>query len=415
MSTAYKVPVDNSALAAEIQELLDVVEAGNVADMVLQRAFTHGATDVHLDPTASGMRIRFRVDGVLRDIIPIPKAKASTFVSRIKVLAGMDITDKRLPQDGHVTSQRLDGVPRDIRVGSSPTIYGERLVLRMMPDPGQLTSLQSLGLLDDQLRNVMHLLEAPYGLLLIVGPVGAGKTTTLYSLLKELNQPDRSVVTIEDPVERRIPGANQIQIEPKSGLTFVKALRGVLRQDPNVMCVGEIRDPETAQIACRAAMTGVLVLSTLHANDTASAVEVLRQFGLPSMAITDALRGVISQRLVRRICTDDREVQPVDDYVRDLMHLSHDGETPTIYRGIPTDNNFHTGYAGRIAVFETMPVTGGVRDAIRREKAAFEIRQVACDEGMLTLEDSARRQVLAGVTSVDELKRVIVDTRMGTE
>ncbi len=414
MSTAYKEMVDNAALAAEIQELLDVVEPGTVADMVLQRAFTHSATDVHLDPTASGMRIRFRVDGVLRDIIPVPKAKAATFVSRIKVLAGMDVTDKRLPQDGHVTSQRLDGVPRDIRVGSSPTIYGERLVLRLMPDPGQLTSLESLGLLNDQLRNVQKLLEVPYGLLLIVGPVGAGKTTTLYSLLKELNQPDRSVVTIEDPVERRIPGANQIQVDVKSGLTFVKALRGVLRQDPNVMCVGEIRDPETAQIACRAAMTGVLVLSTLHANDTASAVDVLRQFGLPSMAIADSLRGVISQRLVRRICVDDREPLPVDDTVRQLLQLPHDAAPPTVYRGIPRDDNFQTGYSGRIAVFETMAVTGGIRDAIHRNQAAYEIMQVAREEGMLTLEDSARRQVLAGVTSIEELKRVIVDTTMTT-
>ena len=307
MQPLIKERSDNKALVAELQELLDVVEPGSVADMIMQRAFTHGATDVHLDPVEAGIRIRFRIDGMLRDIIPIGSAKANHIISRIKVLAGMNITERRLPQDGRISSQTMDGVPRDIRVGSSPTINGERLVLRMMPDNDEYSSLDDLGLFDDQREVVQSLMSIPYGLILIVGPVGSGKTTTLYNLLRELNRPGESVVTIEDPVERRLPGANQIQVNAKAGLDFVTALRGVLRQDPNIMCIGEIRDRETAQIACRAAMTGVIVLSTLHANDTASAVDVLRQFDIPPLAIADSLRGVITQRLLRRIDPDFRQ------------------------------------------------------------------------------------------------------------
>ena len=258
---------NNAALAAELNELLSVVEPASVANMVLQRAFAHGATDIHLDPTTLGTRIRFRVDGTLQDILPIPADKAAVLLSRIRVMASMDITDRRRPSDGAISADRFPGLPRDIRVGSTPTINGERLVLRLMPDAEQLNNLTSLGFYDDQLSAVRTLLDAPYGLMLVVGPVGSGKSTTVHSLLKELNSPEKSVVTIEDPVERRIPGINQIQIDTKTGLTFVNALRGTLRQDPNMICVGEIRDPETAQIACRAATTGVLVVSTLHANN----------------------------------------------------------------------------------------------------------------------------------------------------
>jgi type II secretory ATPase GspE/PulE/Tfp pilus assembly ATPase PilB-like protein len=302
---------NNAALAAELNELLSVVEPASVANMVLQRAFAHGATDIHLDPTTLGTRIRFRVDGTLQVILPIPADKAAVLLSRIRVMANMDITDRRRPSDGAISADRYPGLPRDIRVDSTPTINGERLVLRLMPDAEQLNNLTSLGFYDDQLSAVRTLLDAPYGLMLVVGPVGSGKSTTVHCLLKELNSPEKSVVTIEDPVERRIPGINQIQIDTTTGLTFVNALRGTLRQDPNIICVEEIRDPETAQIACRAATTGVLVVSTLHANNTASAVDVLRGFGISSMSIADCLRGVVAQRLIRKVCDESREeVEP---------------------------------------------------------------------------------------------------------
>ena len=409
MATSIKERSDNKALVAELQELLDVVEPGSVADMIMQRAFTHGATDVHLDPVEAGIRIRFRIDGMLRDILPIAAAKANHIISRIKVLAGMNITERRIPQDGRITSTMMDGVPRDIRVGSSPTINGERLVLRMMPDSNEFASLDSLGFFDDQREIIQSLLSIPYGLILVVGPVGSGKTTTLYSLLRELNRPGESVVTIEDPVERRLPGANQIQVNAKSGLDFVTALRGTLRQDPNVLCIGEIRDRETAQIACRAAMTGVIVLSTLHANDTASAVDVLRQFDIPAMGIADSLRGVITQRLLRRIDNNFREEHTTDEEEQRLLNIDSPAQ---VFTGIPDDSNFQTGYSGRIAVFESMAVNPAVRDAIFRGEPTYRIAEVAQSEGMISLEDAGRRRVLDGTTSIAEFRRLLSDTQL---
>ena len=407
----HTVPVlsQNLALAAELEELLSVVEPASVANILLQRAFDHGATDIHLDPTTLGTRIRFRIDGILQDILPIPAEKAAILMSRIRVMAGMDITDRRLPRDGAIASEKYAGLTRDIRVGSSLTVKGERLVLRLMPDAENLNSLASLGFYDDQYAAVRRLLGAPYGLFLVVGPVGCGKSTTVYSLLSELNSPEKSLVTIEDPVERRIPGANQIQIDNKTGLNFVTALRGTLRQDPNILAIGEIRDAETAEIACRAATSGVLVFSTLHANNTASAVDVLRGFGISPGAIADCLRGVISQRLVRKICESSREDMIADEHARRLLRLD-ETEPVQISSGIPTDANFHTGYSGRTAVFEVMELTDPLQDAIHRGEPSFRLRQEAIKGGMISLEDSTRRKVLDKVTSIRELERVISDT-----
>ena len=412
MASKVAQRVENSALSAELAELISVVEPGAIADMVIQRAFTHGATDVHMDSVPAGMRIRFRIDGMLHDIVPVPSDKALNILSRIKVLANMDITERRLPQDGRISSTNIDGVDRDVRVGTMTTIYGERIVMRMMADPSEFSDLNSLGMYDDQFGQVENLLKVPYGLVLIVGPVGAGKTTTLYNFVASLNRPDRSVVTIEDPVERRLPGSSQIQVDNKSGLTFPVALRGVLRQDPNVMCVGEIRDAETARIACRAATTGVLVMSTLHANDTSSAVDVLRQFGIPSMLIADSLRGVISQRLIQRICEKSRKEVLPDEKTRNLLQLPKDDTSTNIAEGVPADCNFQTGYAGRTAIFETMVVGRNLREAIHREAAAFEISDAALADGMISLEESARRRVLDHTTSIAELKRIMIDASM---
>lgn len=404
--------VANAALSAELEELLGVVDPAVVGDMLLQRAFSCGATDIHLDPVPAGMRIRFRMDGVLRDILPVPAEKAVNIITRIKVMAGMDITEKRLPQDGRVSSTQLDGVDRDIRVGSLMTIHGERLVMRVMPDPSSFSSMDSLGFYDDQMGQIRSLLKVPYGLILVVGPVGAGKTTTLYNFVQALNTPDRSIVTIEDPVERRIPGANQVEVNNKAGRTFHTALRGVLRQDPNVMCIGEIRDAETAKIASRAAMTGVLVMSTLHANDTASAIDVLRQFGIPSLAIADSLRGVITQRLVRRICPHSHQEVLPNPADKTLLKIAPDDTTTKVSEGVPANVNFQTGYAGRTAIFETMVVGQSLKEAIHKDAAAYEIREAAIRDGMVSLEESARRRVLDHTTSLEEMHRVIMDTTL---
>ena len=405
--------VPSTALAAELSELIGAVEPTSFVNVLLQRGFTHRGTDLHLDPIAGGLRARFRVDGALQDIVRIPGAYGTHVISRIKVLCGMDITDKRLPQDGQIVASQGTGIPRDVRVSSIPTILGERLVLRLMPPSDQFVTPETLGLSPEQLKTVYRFLAAPYGLLLVVGPVGAGKTTTVYSLLSKLNQPDRSVVTIEDPVERRIPGASQIQVDTKTGLLFATALRGVLRQDPNIISIGEIRDAETAQIACRAATTGVLVISTLHANNTASAIDVLRNFGISAMTIADCLRGVIAQRLVRLVSDDSKELYTASESECEFLNCSP-AEPPQIARGLVSEQNLNTGYFGRTAVIETLEISPTIRDVICDEQPAYVIREAAEKEGMTTLQESARQLVLAGRTTVSEDSRLVQDVRWKT-
>jgi type II secretory ATPase GspE/PulE/Tfp pilus assembly ATPase PilB-like protein len=399
-----------SALTAELTELMGIVEPAALVNVILQRGFAHRATDIHLDPSVTGIRVRFRIDGALQEIVGVPVSLVPLLVSRIKVLCGMDITEKRLPQDGQITAAQIPGLPRDIRVSSSPTILGERVVLRLMPDGTDFVTLESLGFDSDQLQVVNRLSNSPYGLLLVVGPVGAGKTTTVYSLLSRLNRSDRSLITIEDPVERRIPGANQIQVDPKTGLHFANALRGALRQDPNTICIGEIRDAETAQIACRAATTGVLVLSSLHANNTASAVDVLRGFGVSSMTIADCLRGVIAQRLIRLVASDTREEIPATPEECEILGISSENP-PLLMKGIPQEKNLFTGFRGRTAIFETLEIDHDLRTAISEGVPAWEIYERNVARGLTTLQESARNLVLSGRTALSEYARLINDVR----
>lgn len=305
-------PSLHEGLRDELTELVDVVGPGKLGDIILERAFEMNATDIHFDPAESGLRVRMRVDGSLHDVVQLPSTAAPQLISRFNVLAGMNITEHRFAQDGRISRQSRLGA-RDVRAGTGPTIFGERLVLRLMPDQQSFTKLDDLGLDAAESQAVRRCIAAPYGLILVVGPVGAGKSTTVYSILQELNDPQKSVITIEDPVERLLEGVTQIQIEPRIGFHFADALRCVLRQDPNTMMVGEIRDAETAQIACRSALSGVLVLSTLHASNTAAAIDVLENFGVPRMLIADCLRGVVSQRLIRKVCTQHRELYHTDE------------------------------------------------------------------------------------------------------
>ncbi len=299
-STSERAGIRQKALQEELRELVDVVGPGPLVDLLLERAFQLQATDIHLDPGESGLRVRLRVDGLLHDVAKLPTEMTSHVISRVKLMANMDITERRLAQDGHIANAVLKQ-QRDIRVGSGPTIYGERLVLRLMPDASQLNRIEDLGFDEPQIAQIRRCISAPYGMILSVGPVGSGKSTTMYACLDVLNDKTKSLCTIEDPVERRVDGVNQIQVDSRIEFGFVEALRGVLRQDPNVMMVGEIRDPETAHIACRAGLTGVTVLSTLHANDAASTIDVFREFGIPPMFIADSLVGIISQRLLRKV------------------------------------------------------------------------------------------------------------------
>jgi type II secretory ATPase GspE/PulE/Tfp pilus assembly ATPase PilB-like protein len=416
MSTATAAPTASSsspesrqkALQEELRELVDLVGPAPLVDLLLERAFQLRATDIHLDPTKNGLRVRLRVDGLLHDVLQLPAEMMSQVVSRVKLMAGMDITERRLAQDGHISSAVLKH-QRDVRVGSGPTIYGERLVLRLMPDGTTYTHLEELGLEPPQIELLRKALKMPYGMVLSVGPVGSGKSTTMYSCLELLNQTDDSLVTIEDPVERRIEGVNQIQVEPRIDFNFVEALRGVLRQDPDVIMVGEIRDPETAHIAVRAGLTGVRVLSTLHANDTASTIDVFREFNIPPMFIADSLNCILSQRLVRKTCQKSFE-----DYTPDLAEATFLGLSPEeastvkLRRGVPSEANFHTGYLGRTGVFEVMPVDNDVRMAVLSGRSASELRQLAVSRGMQTLEQSALRLVRAGQSTLEEMHRVLM-------
>ena len=324
----------------------------------------------------------------------------------MKLLGGMDITEKRHAQDGHI-SNSVAGVERDVRVGSGPTIHGERLVLRLMPDSGSFNTLDELGMREEQRELLEAQLNRPYGMILTVGPVGSGKTTTMYAGLSGLNDPHKSLVTIEDPVERRIQGVNQIQVDARTSFGFPEALRACLRQDPNVMMVGEIRDSETAHIAGRSALTGVMVLSTMHAADAAAAIDVLREFDVPAPVIADAVNCVVSQRLIRRVSPKSREEYSPDESTAAMLNLSREErESATLSRGIPAEENFGTGYVGRTGIYEIMPVDGDVRKAILDGASTAEIREIARGNGMSTLETEARRKALAGETSVEEYVKI---------
>lgn len=396
------------ALQEELRELVDVVGPAPLVDLLLERAFQLRATDIHLDPTRTGLRVRLRVDGMLHDVLQLPAEMMAQVVSRVKLMSGMDITERRYAQDGHISSAVLKH-QRDVRVGSGPTIYGERLVLRLMPDTTTFNRLEELGLDEGQIQHVRTALSLPYGMVLSVGPVGSGKSSTMYSCLELLNQPGRSLVTIEDPVERRIEGVSQIQTDPRINFGFVEALRGILRQDPDVVMVGEIRDPETAHIAIRAGLTGVRVLSTLHANDTSATVDVFRDFGIPPMFIADSVNCIISQRLVRKVCTSSFEEYTPDEPAAAMLGLAPDEvEHVRLRRGIPSDVNFHTGYLGRTGVFEVLAIDSAIRHAILAGHSAGELRQMSVERGMQTLEASAMNKVRMGITTLEEMHRVLI-------
>ncbi len=406
-SNGGKMEVRQKALQEELRELVDVVGPASLVDLLLERAFQLNATDLHLDPTQNGLRVRLRVDGILHDVLMLPAAFTAPVISRLKLMAGMDLTERRMAQDGHISKAVLKH-HRDVRVGSGPTVLGERLVLRLMPDDGALNSIDDLGFDDEQLAMISRAVEVPYGVVLAVGPVGSGKSTTVYSCLTRRNRADDSVVTIEDPVERYMEGVVQIQIDTKIDFTFVRALRGVLRQDPDVMMIGEIRDPESAHIAVRAGLTGVTVFSTLHASDSLAAIDVFREFGVPPMFLVDGLKCVIAQRLVRKVCQSCRtEIEP-DDLAKQVLELSdEDAKSLKLAHGTGCDRCFNTGYSGRVGVFEVLAFSPELRAALLCPNTRGNLREIALRSGLVTLEASCKKKVLKGQTTVEELLRLV--------
>ena len=379
-------------------------------DVVLSRAVAERASDVHLEPCADGLRVRFRVDGVMHELFTAPRGAELGVLSRLKVIAGMDISERRIPQDGRCTHE-VDGEKVDIRVATVPTINGEAAVIRILDRAAEVANLDELGFLPENLNAVRAAARRPWGAILVAGPTGSGKTTTLYAILRELNTPERNIMTIEDPVEITLDGIKQVQVHTRAGLTFASALRSFLRADPDVMLVGEIRDPETATIAAEASLTGHLVLSSIHTNDAAGTPLRLLEMGVEPFLVSSSLSAIVAQRLARRLCERCREEYKPDD--GELMALGWtgdrllEGDRPVFHRAIGCPSCSDTGYRGRMAIHEVMVVTEEIASLISRKAPADQVRAVAISQGMRTLRQDGVMKIADGLTSVEELFRVL--------
>lgn len=377
-------------------------------DGILAKATAERASDVHLEPVDGGLRVRFRVDGVMHDVMTAPAGVEAGVVSRLKVLGGMDIGERRLPQDGRVT-HAVDGRTVDLRIATVPTIRGEAAVVRLLDPSAEIATLERLGLSPANLDRLRAAIARPYGLILATGPTGAGKTTTLYAALRELNHPQRNVITVEDPVEVALAGAKQVQVNVRAGLTFASALRSFLRADPDVVMIGEIRDVETATIAAEASLTGHLVLSSIHTNDAAATPLRLLEMGVEPFLVASSLHAVVAQRLARRLCTRCRHAfRPSDDELAALGWDLDAAERPTLHQagpGCPACDQ--TGYHGRVAVHELLVVDDELAAMIGARASVDDLRRAAVAGGMRTLRQDGLEKVAAGVTGVEELSRTL--------
>ncbi len=378
-------------------------------NLLIAQAVKDRASDIHIEPQEKDLRVRFRVDGVLHEVMRSPRGIHPGVVSRIKIMSDMDIAERRVPQDGRV-SMVVEGKPVDLRVATLPGVYGEKVVIRILDKSSVLLRLEDLGFLPDSLAAYERSFRKPYGMILVTGPTGSGKSTTLYATLNILNTPDKNIITVEDPVEYRLPGVNQIQVNPKAGLTFASALRSILRSDPDIILIGEIRDRETAIIAVEAALTGHLVLSTLHTNDAPSAVTRLVEMGLEPFLVVSALDCVLAQRLARRLCTRCKEpYQPSLESLREVgFSLEPDEPPPTLYRPRGCVACSNTGYRGRMAVNEVMVMTEEIERLVVENRSSEEIRRTAMAQGMRTLRQDGLLKAKMGLTSLEEVLRVTV-------
>lgn len=373
----------------------------NTVKTILEGAVKAGATDIHLDPQEPEMRVRYRIDGILHDVMSIPPSMQNAVVSRVKILSDLDITETRHPQDGHMNLE-VEGRELDIRVATLPTFLGERVVLRLLDQSAVLSGIGDLGISEKEQSRLIKLIAQPYGMILVTGPTGSGKTTTLYAALNQKNVMTESIVTLEDPVEYQLSGINQVQIDPDINVTFANTLRAALRQDVDVILVGEIRDTETAHIAIRAAMTGHLVFSTLHTNDAPDAINTLRNMGIPSYLISSALTAVIAQRLVRKICEECKV--PYKPSTSILKEVGLPTTVKTLYHGKGCNNCYHTGYKGRTGIFEILEITPQIRKLIAEGATPEVIAQTA---KMKTMADHCREKIKEGIVTPEEFLRVV--------
>ena len=376
---------------------------------LIAKAVDAGASDIHIEPLERRLRVRLRIDGILNEDDPAPLSSAAAIVSRVKILARLDIAERRLPQDGAV-KMNVRGKEVDLRVATSPVVHGEEIVIRILDQSSVQLDLTELGFSDNLLTSLKQILDRPNGILLVTGPTGSGKSTTLYAALTRLNRADRKIITVEDPVEYKIDGLNQIQVKPEIGLDFARSLRSILRHDPDIIMVGEIRDAETARIATQSALTGHVVLSTLHTNDAASAVTRLLDMGIEDYLITSTVSGVLAQRLVRTLCRTCREpIEPPDVLRAVIAARKQRGEMGQMYRAVGCPDCRGTGYRGRTVIAELMIFDGPLRQKVLSHADAAQLRAAAIEGGMQTLYDNGLGRVFAGITSYDEVLRVAQD------
>ena len=387
---------ENNARREEIENAPIVVLINNI----IEQAVRQRASDIHIEPMEKTVRVRYRIDGNLKEIMKYDNALLGAITTRLKIMSGMDISEKRKPQDGRITTT-VDNREYDIRVSNLPTVYGEKVVMRIASKEGFNVDISKLGLTERDRRVFQEILKNPHGIILVTGPTGSGKSTTLYTALSELNTEDVNIITVEDPVEANIDGINQVQVNTKANLTFASALRSILRQDPDIIMIGEIRDSETAEIAVRASITGHLVVSTLHTNSTASSVARLEDMGIESYLIADSLVGIIAQRLVRKLC-DCKMPKEASAAEKEMLGLNPD-EPFTVYEPCGCKLCNGTGYYGRLGIYEIMKITPSIKRLISRHADADEIKKQAISEGMNTLKMAATNAVKEGVTTIAEM------------
>ena len=369
---------------------------------ILQHAVKSNASDIHIEPTATNLKVRFRIDGQLQDVMNSSMTAHPAILTRIKIMGGMDIAEKRIPQDGRV-EMVSDDLSIDLRISILPTVYGEKVVIRVLGGSAGVLTREQLGLSENNNLLFDKITRSPNGIILISGPTGSGKTTTLYSLLNEINKPEVNIITVEDPVEYKLEGINQVQVNTKAGLTFATGLRSILRQDPDIIMIGEIRDGETAQIAIRASITGHLVLSTIHTNDSASSVARLVDMGVEPYLVSSSVVGVVAQRLVRNICPRCKtSYRPSHS---EMLQLKMQEPSP-LYKGEGCPACNFTGYKGRTGIHEVLVVTREIRDLINRRATTDQLSQTAVRQGTVTLRESCTKLVLEGQTTVEELLKV---------
>lgn len=389
--TSYEDDINNSPIVKLVKTLIE-------------QAVRQRSSDIHIEPMEHQIRVRYRIDGALYEKSTYSIHLLPAIVARIKIIGGMDISEKRKPQDGRIT-QIVDRQEYDVRVSVLPTVFGEKVVMRLTSKAALTKEKSKLGLSKEELHKFDHILENPHGILLVTGPTGSGKSTTLYTALSELNKEDVNIITVEDPVEANVDGINQVQVNPKADLTFATALRSILRQDPDIIMIGEIRDSETATIAVQASITGHLVVSTLHTNSAASTITRLEDMGIESYLLADSIIGVIAQRLVRRLCPHCKKKREAELDEKILLQIPENQEL-MIYEAVGCSKCDEMGYLGRIGVYEIMEVTHALKRVIAQNGNADQIKAVALEEGMSTLRMSASRYVVEGITTIDEMKKV---------